>query len=99
MALTAGLLLFLAIDSIEESIEVSNENLANSFNGTLLVATVTVLSFLALYYLGNKIVSKADSLNFSKPVAIGLMISIELGYIILVKVSHWCSSWNWLYCI
>jgi zinc transporter ZupT len=79
LALTAGLLLFLAIDSIEESIEVSNENLANSFNGTLLVATVTVLSFLALYYLGNKIVSKADSLNFSKPVAIGLMISIGIG--------------------
>ena len=79
LALTAGLLLFLAIDSIEESVEVSNENLANSFNGTLLVATVTVLSFLALYYLGNKIVAKADSLNFSKPVAIGLMISIGIG--------------------
>ena len=79
LALTAGLLLFLAIDSIEESIEVSNENLANSFNGSLLVATVIVLSFLALHYLGNKIVAKADSLNFSKPVAIGLMISIGIG--------------------
>jgi zinc transporter ZupT len=79
LALTAGLLLFLAIDSIEESIEVSNENLANSFNGTLLVSTVVVLSFLTLYYLGNKIVAKADSLNFSKPVAIGLMISIGIG--------------------
>jgi len=79
LALTAGLLLFLAIDSIEESIEVSNENLANSFNGSLLVATVVVLSFLTLYYLGNKIVTKADSLNFSKPVAIGLMISIGIG--------------------
>ncbi len=79
LALTAGLLLFLAIDSIEESIEVSNENLANSFNGALLVATVVVLSFLALYYVGNKIVSKSDSLNFSKPVAIGLMISIGIG--------------------
>ena len=30
-------------------------------------------------YLGNKIVAKADSLNFSKPVAIGLMISIGIG--------------------
>jgi len=79
LALTAGLLLFLAIDSIEESIEVSNENLANSFNGSLLVGTVVVLSFLTLYYLGNKIVAKADSLNFSKPVAIGLMISIGIG--------------------
>ena len=79
LALTAGLLLFLAIDSIEESIEVSNENLANSFNGALLVSTVVVLSFLALYYVGNKIISKSDSLHFSKPVAIGLMISIGIG--------------------
>ena len=79
LALTAGLLLFLAIDSIEESIEVSNENLANRFNGALLVSTVVVLSFLALYYVGNKIISKSDSLHFSKPVAIGLMISIGIG--------------------
>jgi len=79
LALTAGLLLFLAIDSIEESIEVSNEHLANSFNGALLVSTVVVLSFLALYYVGNKIISKSDSLHFSKPVAIGLMISIGIG--------------------
>ncbi|MEX0862130.1 ZIP family metal transporter [Nitrosopumilus sp.] len=79
LALTAGLLLFLAIDSIEEAIEVSDENLATSFNGTLLVATVTVLSFLGLYYVGNKLVSKANSSKFTKPVAIALMISIGIG--------------------
>ena len=79
LALTAGLLLFLAIDSIEEAIEVSDENLASSFNGTLLVATVTVLSFLGLYYAGNKLVSKANSSKFTKPVAIALMISIGIG--------------------
>jgi zinc transporter ZupT len=79
LALTAGLLLFLAIDSIEEAIEVSDENLASSFNGTLLVATVTVLSFLGLYYAGNKLVNKANSSKFTKPVAIALMISIGIG--------------------
>ena len=79
LALTAGLLLFLAIDSIEEAVEVSDENLASSFNGTLLVATVTVLSFLGLYYAGNKLVSKANSSKFTKPVAIALMISIGIG--------------------
>ncbi len=79
LALTAGLLLFLAIDSIEEAIDVSDENLAGSFNGTLLVATVTVLSFLALYYSGEKLVGKADSSKFTKPVAIALMISIGIG--------------------
>ena len=79
LALTAGLLLFLAIDSIEEAIDVSDENLANGFNGTLLVATVVVLSFLGLYYLGNKLVKKADSSKLTKPVAIALMISIGIG--------------------
>ncbi|MDH3311602.1 MAG: divalent cation transporter [Nitrosopumilus sp.] len=79
LALTVGLLLFLAIDSIEEAIEVSNENLAKSFNGSLLIATVVVLSFLGLYYAGNKIVKKADSSKLAKPVAIALMISIGIG--------------------
>jgi len=79
LALTVGLLLFLAIDSIEEAIEVSNENLAASFNGTLLIATVTILSFLGLYYTGNKLVEKAGSSKFTKPVAIALMISIGIG--------------------
>ena len=68
MALTAGLLLFLAIDSIEEAIEVSNENLADSFNGSLLVATVVVLSFLGHYIiLETKLTSKlADSFKIHK---------------------------------
>jgi len=79
LALTAGLLLFLAIDSIEEAIEVSDENLAGSFNGSLLVATVTILSFLGLYYFGNKLVERASSSNLAKPIAIALMISIGIG--------------------
>ncbi len=79
LALTAGLLLFLAIDSIEEAIDVSDESLAGSFNGTLLVATVVVLSFLGLYYSGDKLVKKANSSRLSKPVAIALMISIGIG--------------------
>ncbi len=79
LALTAGLLLFLAIDSIEEAVEISVLNLASSFNGTLLVSTVTVLSFLGLYYIGNKLISKANSSKFTKPVAIALMISIGIG--------------------
>ena len=79
LALTVGLLLFLAIDSIEEAVEVSDENLADSFNGILLIATVTILSFLGLYYTGNKLVEKAGSSKFTKPVAIALMISIGIG--------------------
>jgi len=79
LALTAGLLLFLAFDSIEEAVEVSNENLASSFNGVLLIATVVVLSFLGLYYSGEKLVQRANNSKFAKPVAIALMISIGIG--------------------
>lgn len=79
LALTAGLLLFLAIDSIEEAVDVSDENLAGSFNGTLLVATIVVLSFLTLYYSGEKLVKRAESSKLTKPVAIALMISIAIG--------------------
>ncbi len=79
LALTAGLLLFLAIDSVEEALEVSDESLAGSFNGVLLVATVLILSFLGLYYTGEKLVSRAKSSRITKPVAIALMISIGIG--------------------
>lgn len=79
LALTVGLLLFLGIDSIEEALEISTENLAGSFNGALLVATVLVLSFLGLYYSGEKLVKRAESSRMAKPVAIALMIAIGIG--------------------
>jgi ZIP family zinc transporter len=79
LALTAGLLLFLGIDSIEEAFEVANENLSSTFNGALLITTTIVLSFLGLYYASEKLTKKADSLGISKPVAIGLMIAIGIG--------------------
>ena len=79
LALTAGLLLFLAIDSIEEALDVSKESLAGSFNGVLLVATVILLSFLGLYYSGEKLVKKAESSRITKPLAVALMIAIGIG--------------------
>jgi zinc transporter ZupT len=79
LALTAGLLLFLGIDSIEEAFEVSEDNLNGSFNGALLIATTIVLSFLGLYYTSEKLTRNSDSLRISKPVAIGLMIAIGIG--------------------
>ena len=79
LALTAGLLLFLGIDAIEEAIEVSGENLSGSFNGVLLTVTVTVLSFLGLYYVGQKLIDNANLSRLSKPIAIALMIAIGIG--------------------
>lgn len=79
LALTAGLLLFLGVDSVEEALEVSEESLAGSFNGALLVATIIVLSFLGLYYSAEKLVKKAELSRMTKPVAIALMIAIGIG--------------------
>ena len=79
MALTCGLLLFLGIDAIEESFEIASDHLSNSFNSPLLIVTTTILSFLGLYYAAEKLTSKADALKISKPIAIGLMISIGIG--------------------
>ena len=79
LALTVGLLLFLGIDSIEESLEVSQESLASSFNGVLLISTVTLLSFLGLYYSGEKLIQRAKNSSYAKPIAISLMISIGIG--------------------
>ncbi len=79
LALTAGLLLFLGIDAIEEALEISNENLDDSFNGSLLVVTVVIVSFLGLFYSGQKLVKKAENMKISKPIAIALMIAIGIG--------------------
>ncbi len=79
LALTAGLLLFLGLDAIEEAFEVSEENLAGSFNGALLIATTVIVSFLGLYYSAEKLVKRAEKSHYAKPVAVALMISIGIG--------------------
>ena len=79
LALTAGLLLFLGIDSVEEALEVYKENLSQSFNGVLLVATVIVATFLGLYYVAEKLIKRAESSGIAKPVVIALMIAIGIG--------------------
>ena len=79
LALTAGLLFFLGIDAIKEGLVISGKNLAGAFNGQLLIATVVVVSFLGLYYSGEKLVSRAASHTMAKPIAIALMIAIGIG--------------------
>jgi zinc transporter ZupT len=78
LALTAGLLLFLGIDAIEEGLEISSERLAGSFNGPLLIATVVIGSFVGLYYASEKLVSKATA-SITKSVAIAFMVSVGIG--------------------
>jgi len=79
LALTVGLLLFLGISATEEAIKISAENLSAVFNGALLVATVAIVSFLALNYAGEKLKERAGASKLAGPIAIALMIAIGIG--------------------
>lgn len=83
LAVTVGLLLFLALDSIEEAVTVSQENLAGSFNGLMLLATSAVLSFLGLYYAGEALTARRGRRHMpglTRPLVIAMMISIGIGF-------------------
>lgn len=56
LSLTAGLLVFLGIDALIESNEIVQVNIAGAFNGQMLIAMITILSFLALLYASEKLV-------------------------------------------
>jgi len=79
LALTVGLLLFLGISATEEAIKISAEHLSDVFNGALLVATVAIVSFLALNYAGEKLKERAGASKLAGPIAIALMIAIGIG--------------------
>jgi zinc transporter ZupT len=53
--LTAGLLVFLGIDALIEANGVAAESIAAVFNGQILIALVTILSFFSLLYVSAKL--------------------------------------------
>jgi zinc transporter, ZIP family len=55
LSLTAGLLVFLGIDALVEGGAIATESVAGVFNGQILIALVTILSFLALMYASSKL--------------------------------------------
>ena len=55
LSLTAGLLVFLGIDALVEGNEIAAVSVAAVFNGQILIALVTILSFLALMYSSSKL--------------------------------------------
>jgi zinc transporter, ZIP family len=63
LSLTAGLLVFLGIDAIVEGNKIAGENVAGVFNGQMLIAMVTIVSFLALLYVSEKLVERANGME------------------------------------
>jgi|TARA_B100000029_G_scaffold506954_1_gene590653 zinc transporter ZupT len=80
LAFTIGLLLFLAFDSLEEAFEISQNNLDDSFNGALLIGTVTILTFFGLYFVSSQLLTKTRFSRISAPVSISLMVAIGIGF-------------------
>jgi ZIP family zinc transporter len=94
LSLTAGLLVFLGIDALVESNEIAAGSIATSFNGQVLIAMVTILSFLALVYISDRLVTRAKNeaaspststpkitqqQKLASPIALALMISMGIG--------------------
>ena len=59
LSLTAGLLVFLGIDALVESNEIVEENIAGAFNGQVLIAMITIITFLVLLYASEKLIERA----------------------------------------
>lgn len=81
ISLTAGLLLFLGIDAVVEANEISAETVAGSIGGAVLIATVTVISFLGLLYVSERLVEKnsVQKTAIAGASSIALMIAVGIG--------------------
>jgi zinc transporter ZupT len=58
LSLTAGLLVFLAVDALKESFEISH-SIAGAFRGEVLIVTATVATVLVLMMFANRITTKS----------------------------------------
>jgi zinc transporter, ZIP family len=71
LSLTAGLLVFLGIDALAESNDIAAENVAAVFNGQILIAMVTIFSFLILMYISEKLIARAQQRSTSYQLSSG----------------------------
>jgi zinc transporter, ZIP family len=65
LSLTAGLLVFLGIDALIESNEISTDIVSPVFNGQMLIVIVTTISFIALLYASEKLTQRAIKKSIS----------------------------------
>jgi zinc transporter ZupT len=79
LSLTAGLLLSLGIDAVVDANEIAVANLAGAFQGQIMIATVTIVSFLALMYVSERLVDGAKGKIIKGSFAIALMVAIGIG--------------------
>jgi zinc transporter ZupT len=80
LSLTAGLLIFLGIDALVEASELAAASVAGAFSGQALIATVAIVSFVALLYVSDRLVERGKTRTaLTSAFAVALMISIGIG--------------------
>jgi zinc transporter ZupT len=77
LSFTAGLLVFLGIDALVEAGEISAASVAGAFGGQVLIATVTIVSFVSLLYASDRLASGRAAIATASSIA--LMIAIGIG--------------------
>jgi len=80
LSLTTGLLVFLGIDALVEGNKIAAENIAGVFNGQMLIAMVTIVSFLALLYVSGKLVERANTMKKMKSETFLQPSSVSMSY-------------------
>jgi zinc transporter ZupT len=80
LSLTTGLLVFLGIDALVEGNKIAAENIAGVFNGQMLIAMVTIVSFLALLYVSGKLVERANTMKKKKSETFLQPSSVSMSY-------------------
>ncbi len=81
LSLTAGLLIFLGIDALVEANEFAAESVAGAFSAQALIATVAIVSFVALLYASGRLVERGRAARtaITSAAAVALMISVGIG--------------------
>jgi zinc transporter, ZIP family len=77
LSLTAGLLVFLGIDALVEGSGIAADSVAGVFHGQILIALVTILSFLGLLYASSKLGERSKGRQEEEEEEVGELSSYD----------------------
>jgi len=84
LSLTAGLLVFLAVDALKESFEFT-ENIAGAFRGEVLIVTATVATILVLMMFTNRITTRTAATGVME-VKTKQLYGLSLSYMVAIGI-------------
>ena len=88
LSLTAGLLVFLAVDALKESFEITH-SIAGAFRGEVLIVTVTIATILVLMMLSNRLTNRLTAKTVTTGttgVSTKQLYGLSLSYMIAIGI-------------